>query len=134
MTPHPDERALMNSSPLDYLRSLVAGVPALESELNRCLQNWGRETPPATIVFAEVGDAIAANLAALPNAARRKIFAAIEGGMVSQDTVLSTAMATGLVEALVASADQKPDLWKKFESLLGAASMKYAVAWRNFGR
>jgi len=124
----------MNSSPLDYLRSLVAGVPALNAAFNRCLQNWGTETPPTTIIFAEVGDAIAENLAALPNEARRKIFAVIEEGMVSQDTALSTAMATGLVEALAASADKKPDLWTEFESLFGAASMRHAVAWRNFGR
>jgi hypothetical protein len=124
----------MNSSPLEYLRTLVAGVPALDSALNRCLQSWGAETPPATIAFAEVGDAITENLAALPNEARQKIFAAVEEGMVSQDSALRTAMATGLVEALVASADKKPNLWIEFESLLGVASLKHATAWRNFGR
>ena len=124
----------MNLSPLDYLRSLVADVPALNAALNRSLQSWGTETPPNTVIFAEVGDAIASNLAALPIDVRRKVFSAIEEGMVSQDAALSTAMATGLVEALVANADTKPDLWKEFENLLGAASIKHAVAWRNFGR
>jgi hypothetical protein len=124
----------MKSSPLDYLRSFVADVPALNAALNRSLQSWGTETPPNTVIFAEVGDAIASNLATLPNEVRRKVFAAIEEGMVSQDTALSTAMATGLVEALVANADKKPDMWKEFENLFGAASMKHAAAWRNFGR
>lgn len=123
----------MNSSPLDFLRSFVVDVPALDLALNKCLKSWGTEKPPATIVFAEVGDAIAENLAALPNETRRKIFAAIEEGMNSRDAALRTAMATGLVEALTASADKKPDLWIEFENLLGAASMKHAAEWRNFG-
>lgn len=124
----------MNSLPLDYLRSLVASVPILNEALARCLQNWGAEAPPATVVFAEIGDAIAKNLAMLPNDVRQRIFAGIEDGMVGQNSPLRVAMATGLVEALVASADQNADLWTELEKLLGPASMRHALTWRNFGR
>ena len=123
----------MNSSPLDYLQRLVADVPDLNAALNQSLQDWGSEIPPNTVIFAEVGDAIAVNIGTLSDEMRQKVFAAIEEGMVSEDNAISTAMPTGLVEALVASADKKPDLWKEFEISLGAASMKHAVAWRNFG-
>jgi hypothetical protein len=54
--------------------------------------------------------------------------------VVSQDTALGTAMATGLVEALVTSADKNPGLWTELEKLFGPASLKHAVAWRDFGR
>lgn len=121
----------MDSSPIGYIRNLVADVPALDVVLNVCLQKWGT-TPPITLVFAEVGDAIAENLPSLSNETRRKVFAAIEDGMVSEDTTLRTAMGTGLVEALVAGADKNPNLWAELESLLGTATMKYAIAWRNF--
>jgi hypothetical protein len=43
------------------------------------------------------------------------------------------AMATGLVEALVASADKNADLWTELEKSLGPTSMRHALAWRNFG-
>src|ERR1041385_4567383 len=118
----------MNCSPIEHLRSFVAGVPALNASFNRCLQNWGAEVPPDTIIFAEVGDAIAENLAALSPELRQEIFTGIEAGVVSQNAALSTAMATGLVEALVTRADKRPELWLEIEKLLGAASKKHAVA------
>lgn len=123
----------MNSLLLVYLRGLVTGVPVLNETLEHCLQDWGTEAPPATVVFGKIGDAIAENLAVIPDDVRQKIFAGIEGAMVSQDSALKTAMATGLVEALVAGADKKAGLWTELETLLGPASMRHAATWRNFG-
>ena len=128
------ERTLMGASPIDYLRGLVSDIPVLNEKLNCRLQNWGDETPPATIAFGEIGDAIAENMALLPEELRRRIFATIEEGMISPDPALGTAVATGLVEALVSSADKKPELWNQLDKLFGAASRKHALAWRNFGR
>jgi hypothetical protein len=64
---------------------------------------------------------------------QQKLFAAIEAGMVSANTVVSTALATGLVEALVSRADNSPGLWEEIESLMGPSSKRHAVAWRDFG-
>jgi hypothetical protein len=118
---------------LGYLRALVAGIPALDDARNRCLRKWGTETPPITVLFAGVGRAIAENLAVLLGEVQQRLFAGIEESVVSQDSALGTAMATGLVEVLVTSADKNPGLWAEPEKLFGPASLKHAVAWRDFG-
>jgi hypothetical protein len=122
----------MTSSSLFYLQNLVTGIPPLETSLNECLQKWSPETPPATIAFAHIGTAIGDSLALLSPDVRRRVFAAIENGMLSSDTDLETAMATGLIEALVASSDKHPGLWADLQRSLGSASMKHAEAWRTF--
>lgn len=118
---------------MDYLRGLVSDIPVLNEKLNRCLAHWGIESPPPIWAFGEVGDAIADNLEALPDETREKIFASIEIGMASPDDDLSTAMATGLIEALISHSDGKAGLWEQIERLLGPDSKKYALAWRSFG-
>ncbi len=125
----------MNTSPLEYLRSITLAVPQLNERLDDCLHRWGSlEIPPITFMFAEVGDVIAENISTLPKHQLQEIFLKIEEGINNPDTVLSTAVATGLIEALVSNADKKPELWREFEKLLGAASLRHAVAWRDFGR
>jgi hypothetical protein len=124
----------MKSSLEEYLRKLASGVPALEDQLARSLHGWGADQPPVTVVFADLGNAIAENIGILPDAALRTIFATVEVGMTTSDDVLRTAVATGLVEALVSTADAKRDLWKDLDKLLGPASRKHAIAWRNFGK
>ncbi|HEV2695902.1 MAG TPA: hypothetical protein VG347_23635 [Verrucomicrobiae bacterium] len=119
---------------MDYLRQLASEVPTLNERFNRCLQDWGNETPPVTIIFAEVGEAIVENFATIHGEARKKIFILIENGMTSSNLGVKTAVATGLVEAMVAGADKKPDLWVEFKKLFGAASLKHAEAWLTFGR
>jgi hypothetical protein len=118
----------MNAAPIDYIRSLVLDISVLNSALDQSLLRWGADIP--TVVL---GDAIAEHLAVLPIPVRKRIFTAIEEVMLGDDVYLSTVMATGLVEALVSCADKKPELWKEYEKLLGAASMKHALAWRDFG-
>lgn len=123
----------MSSSPMDFLRRLVSQVPALGERLDCCLKDWEPEPAPLTVVFAEVGDAIAENLTALPEEVLREVFEKIEEGMRSPDLAIASAVATGLVEALVSRADKRPEFWEYFEKLLGPASAKHAVSWRNFG-
>lgn len=123
----------MSPLPLNYLRTLIVGIAALEEPFNRCLQEWGAQTPPDTIIFTEIGRAIGARFSAFTAEEQRRLFVGIEEGMLSHDAALRTAMATGLVEALVAKADKSPDLWSDFEKLLGTTSMEHALAWRTFG-
>ena len=124
----------MNTSTINYLRSLVSEIPALNEKMDRCLETWGAETPPDTVLFAAVGDAIAENVLVFPGEVRRRVFETIEKGMVCPDMAIRSAVATGLVEALVSNADRRPELWAHFQSLFGIASKEHAAAWRNFGR
>jgi hypothetical protein len=123
----------MTTSSLRYLQNLVSGVPILQETLSGSLNDYATERPPIVLVFADVGAAIADNLPHFSEQLRQRIFRGVEGGMTGSDIELKTAMATGLIEALVAKSDAKPELWLEFEKLLGAESMRYAETWRKFG-
>lgn len=120
-------------TPLEYLRGLTANVVTLNASLDQCLRSWSPAVPPDTVVFARIGDSISEAFPSLSSDERRRIFAAIETGVVSPDEALRTAMVTGMVESLVANTDRKPELWSEFEKLFGPASLKHAVWWRDFG-
>lgn len=129
----------MNTLPMDYLRNLVSDIPVLNEKLNRCFEYWENGAPPVmappvTIAFGDVGDAIVENLTTFSAEVRQKLFASIESGVTSPDVDLSTAMATGLVEALVSRSDRVPGSWEELESLLGPASKDHALWWRNYGK
>jgi hypothetical protein len=124
---------MMYNRTMDYLRNLVLDIPVLNEKLTRCIKYWGDETPPPIVAFGDIGDAIVDNLTALSGEVRQKVFASIESGMTDPDDDIRTAMATGLIEALISRSDGKPGLWAEIESLLGPDSKKYALAWRSFG-
>ena len=57
--------------------------------------------------------------------------ALIEQGMASEDDDVSTAVATGLIEGLIHSAEAVEGLWPKIEVSLGSLARSYADAYRN---
>lgn len=124
----------MKTSTLQYLNNLLAGAPSLKERLDRCFKYWDPEVPPTTIVFGEVGTAIAENMKALSPEALTRIFSQIEEGMTHESSELREGVGTGLIEALVAAADKQPELWLHLDRMLGAASSEHAAAWRKFGR
>jgi hypothetical protein len=124
----------MSALPLEYLRKFASEAPGLDEALTECVKEWEPETPPITIAFAQVGHAIAEHLDSYDISTTKRVFRMIEEAMASRDEVLATAMATGLVEAIVTASDKREGLWKKLELLFGSQSLKHANAWRNFGR
>ena len=123
----------MNASLMAYLQSLASDVPEISERLNRYAQQWEPGAAPITLLFSEVGAEIADHFNDFPGVVRERIFAKIEEGVTSSDTVLRTAVATGLIESLVSKANNRAELWKQLEEYLGAESAKHALAWRRFG-
>ncbi len=60
---------------------------------------------------------------------RTRLFALIEAGMCSDDDSTSTAIATGLLEAMVSRSSQFPEKWEIVKSLMGPESIGYVTAW-----
>jgi len=118
---------------MDFLLSLASKSPVLNETLDRCFLRWRPEEPPITVAFGELGHAVGEHFHDLPIETQQKIFAQIEEGMVSSDEGLATAVATGLIEALVTESDRRTELWSQFEKLLGPESLKHAVCWRDYG-
>ena len=60
-----------------------------------------------------------------------RFFSLIESAMKSDDLLLGTAMATGLLEALVGRVAQEEGLWARISPLLGPNSLHHAEAWMS---
>lgn len=60
-----------------------------------------------------------------------ELVALIEKGLTSHDDDISTAVATGLVEALVNVAELEEGRWPRIDAVLGPEARGYADAYRN---
>lgn len=108
------------------LAAASGGVKAAHQEV---LDDWRPEEPPVTTVFAALGYRIAEEFDSADGDTNRRIFSLIEEAMESDDQSLATAVATGLIEALVTRAVQNESLWKRMAPLLGPLSLHHAEAW-----
>lgn len=118
-----------------YICKFINLSDSSKAAVNKFLDYWeGEEEPPFTSLFSNIGTAIVHDFSTFDDAVRSEIFAHIELGMNSNDEYLATAVATGLVEALVNASDDNPELWNKIESCLGSESRSHALAWKKFGQ
>lgn len=94
---------------------------------------WKPEEPPVTVLFGVLGAEIARQFNMLSEETKKAIFQHIEEGMATSDIFLTTAIATGLIEALVSKAEKQPkQLWDDIESKLGILSKQYVKEWLEF--
>ncbi len=113
----------------DFLGSLAAisvGVRATHQEV---LDEWSPEEPPVTTLFAALGDRIAEDFDNADGNTNRQVFSLIEEAMEGGDSGLVTAVATGLIEALVTRTARDEGLWKRMTPFLGTKSLHHAEAW-----
>lgn len=113
----------------EFLGLLVAASGGVEAAYHDIIDEWRPEEPPVTTLFAALGQRIADDFSNVGADSNRRLFSLIETAMESSDQVLVTAVATGLIEALVTRAVQSENLWKQMAPLLGARSLRHAEAW-----
>jgi hypothetical protein len=113
----------------DFVSLLAAASGGVQAAYQEALFEWRPEEPPVTTLFAALGDRIAEDFGRAGFDANRRIFSLIEQAMESSDQGLVTAVATGLIEALVTRAVRTDHLWKEMASLLGPRSLHHAEAW-----
>jgi hypothetical protein len=119
---------------MDIRKSFVddlAKIPLIKLKIDEATQMWGEDVP-LTVLFANIGKGIAHHFDLLSVDEKRHVFETIEKGLDCEETVLSTAIATGLLEALFLSASPNPQLWKQIDDQLGINSKTYLVAWRKW--
>jgi len=92
------------------------------------IEYWAPELPPITIAYAEIGTKLVDIFDALDPNTRRSIFALVETGMQSDDEAVGTAVATGLIEALVGHASRL-GRWEHVGEELGPLSKSHADVW-----
>ena len=113
----------------DFVSFLIAASGAIQAAYQEVLDEWRPEQPPITTLFAALGNRIAADFGSAGVDTNRRVFTLIEQAMESSDQALVTAVATGLIEALVTRAAQSESLWKEMTPLLGPRSLHHAEAW-----
>lgn len=113
----------------DFVSSLVIAFDGAQAAYQEVLGEWQPEEPPVTTLFAALGDRIAEDLVCAGVDVNRRTFSLIEQAMESSDQELVTAVATGLIEALVNRAVRSNGLWTRMAPLLGPRSLHHAEAW-----
>ncbi len=87
------------------------------------------EDVPKTILFANIGKAVVRHFDSFAVEEKVKIFQAIEEGLQSKDTQLSTCIATGFLESLYSTANSSDVNWSDIAPHLGLRSKKYVEDW-----
>ncbi|MFA5490909.1 MAG: hypothetical protein WC284_17145 [Candidimonas sp.] len=119
----------MNNVSRKFIDRLVAVSPTLSSAFNETVEYWEPETPPVTIAFAELGQSVFENFETLGPARIQEIMAMIEEGIASDDDELSTAVATGFIEAVVGQASKVEGDLERVLPTFGRLSRSHAEAW-----
>ncbi len=110
-----------------FVEELIKTSDLLQNELKDTYDDWLPDAPPVIIIFAALGHAIAHHFDQIDS--KEFLFQQIESAMISENQLLKTAVATGLLEALVAETGQTNTLWQQIEKLLGKYSKAHARCW-----
>jgi hypothetical protein len=118
----------MSSKIDDFTDALIRVLPYLSEVHQRTVDYWSPDEPPVTILFADLGRAISDGFEGLDEKKRVEIFELIESGINSDDEVLGTAVATGLIEAMLGRA-YRINIWGKMEKYFIGSSKRHAQVW-----
>lgn len=122
----------MNKYTRHFVDEISAIYPRLAQTHRETIKYWSPEDPPVTIVFGEIGDRIVEDFDAIEPGTKRTLFRRIEEGMASEDEELGTAVATGLIEAMIGKASHLGKNWEMFRPHLGPLTRSHADAWLSF--
>lgn len=105
----------MNKIRIKYLQEMASFDDCISQTIALTNKYWYPQKTPVVILFAEIGRAIAENFCYLDESQKVAIFKHIEEGMDSLNDELATAVATGLIEAIVTKADNNFLLSKELD-------------------
>jgi len=119
----------MNASCRSFIDQIVALSTEMQTSIRETEEYFSPDEAPITALFAALGDRIAEDFDSTDLDVNQQLFRLIEGAMLSGDESLVTAVATGLIEAMVSVAVKKKGLWKRISLMLGTRSLHHAQAW-----
>lgn len=121
----------MNSRCEEFFDSISEISTGAKESGNEVMMEWLPEKPPVTIFFAAIGYRLAEDFDSKDMPSNQALFALIENGVDSDDLMLGTAVATGLIEGMATRAQQIEGLWRQMTPLLGKRSLQHAEVWLN---
>lgn len=111
---------------------MAAISPVIGTAVAETFEEWLPDDPPLTTLFGAVGWRIAEAFDSFSAEEIERIFLQIEEGMSCGFEPLVTAVATGLLEAIVSATDRSDGLWERVLPALGDRSRSHVLAWREF--
>ena len=114
-------------------RRLLASIhPYFALAQSEVVEEWSPDEPPSVIFMSAVASAIASKISEFSNHDLQTTFGIVERLLVNGNDLVKDAVATGLLETLLAeSSAQKLD-FAVLSSFLGAESKMYCIAWDRF--
>lgn len=119
----------MKDSCKEFIETLLEYSGGMQEIYRKTVDYWSPDEPPVTTLFAAIGDQIVEYFWATGNDVKHEVFQLIEGAMNSDDDQLVTAVATGLIEAMVSIASQQEQLLQQVLPMFGMRSRNHADAW-----
>lgn len=119
----------MESVYQDFVDTLVHQTLGLRAAYKEVHEYWCPDNPPVIALFEALGDRIADDFETTNSDVNSRIFALIESAMASGDQRLTTAVATGLIEAMISRLSAKEGTLRQLTQELGVLSRKHAEAW-----
>ena len=113
----------------EFVDTLIEQTEGLQVAYREAVEYWEPDESPVTTLFAALGGQIAEDFDRTGTEVNQQIFRLIEAAMVGGDRNLVTAVATGLIEAIIARAWRQEGLWLRILPMLGDLSRKHAEAW-----
>jgi hypothetical protein len=123
---------MMKTNQLELAQCLMRLSPGAHDAGKSVLNSWNPEQPPPTVLFSAIGKGIVRCFDLMPEDVKRAVFKEIETGMKAEDEDLMQAVATGVIEGMIAEADKAAGLWEKIEPYLEEVSHSHATGWRKF--
>lgn len=111
-----------------FIADLMQFKP-MKSAKDSAKELWGGEDVPFLFLCGEIGRTFINSFDLLSANEKTYIFTAIETGIRSEDEELSTAIATGLLEAMLINAEKNPLILSRVDALLGKESKRYLDGW-----
>ena len=119
----------MERSCREFVDALIEHAAGLQATYRETIEYWEPDEPPVTTLFAALGDRIAEDFDSIETNVNRCTFCLVETAMANGDSKLATAVATGLIEAIISRAWRQEGLWPRISPMLGDLSRKHANAW-----
>lgn len=113
----------------EFLAELFSIDPSLRVVSKTVYDDWAPGNPPLTILFATLGIKFAEGYEGRDFEINQKILRLVEEGVISEDDELGTAVATGMVEAMVNNFLLDGTRWEKHKKELGEQTLRHAEAW-----
>ncbi len=115
---------------LNFAERLGTLLLLFQPVMHNAEEFWFPDKPPAVVLLGNLGTAFATGFRTLSAHDRKTVAEQVKNGMTGEADYAGTAVATGLIEALIHDAEAS-GTWPEIEATLGSLSRSFATAYHN---